>query len=68
MLHSVCRDRGRMMWQGGCLVPVLRADVILWPHNNSGDSCGEEGQAPGPRIHSTLPPVPTGYGRIHSRI
>jgi len=32
-----------MMWKGGGLVPVLRAEAIRWPHNNPDESDGDEG-------------------------
>ena len=55
----ICRDRGWMTWMGGGLVPVPRADAVHCHNEILDESCGDERQAQGPRIHSAPPPVPT---------
>ncbi len=50
-----CRDRGRMMWMGGGLVPVLRASAIPSASLNPNEADGNED---GHKAPASAPPFP----------
>src|SRR5690349_132946 len=67
MRPQFCRDRGRRMWTGGGLVPVLvrvQSVCITKPQRIG----WRGGQAQGPLVRSTLPPVPTDEERRFERL
>ena len=53
---------------GGGLVPVLRRHPIRPVSVKHADRAPARGQAQGPRVRSTLPPVPTVRGCLHYSI
>src|ERR1051326_8235786 len=67
-LAPSCRDRGRMTRTGRGLVPVLLRERFASVSRNPDESDGEEGQAQGPLIHSSLPSVPTGRRAASQKI